>query len=290
MAACMRSTYMGDPFSGDEGALLKPPSNLIEEVQVTEESIAGIRCAIYAPRKNAERLPLVLYMHGGGFVFGCSEDTDYVTRMLCHSNQVVVLSVNYSLAPETVYPGALIDCERVLESAISQNAAFGNDARPVYLAGDSAGANLAISLYSRLRQHRTLIKGLILLAPWLDMQLENYDSYNQLAPTGIVFDSPFMGYARAAYVGFEQWKDPSVSPLFSSLKDLPPTIALIGTEDPLIDQVLALKNKAFDSGCEQIEVEIYPGVPHAFYLFPNLYSEEQDCFKRISDFIRRVSA
>jgi len=275
---------MGDPFSGDEGTLPKPPSILLEEVQVTEDRFAGIRCVVYAPRENADRLPLVLYMHGGGFVFGCSEDTDYVTRMLCHSNQVVVLSVNYRLAPETVYPGALNDCEQVLELAISQNSAS-----PVYLAGDSAGANLAISLYSRLQQNRTRIKGLILLAPWLDMHVENYDSYNRLAPTGLVLDSAFMGYARAAYVGFEKWKDPSVSPIFCSPKDLPPTIALIGTEDPLVDQVLALKKKALDSGCRQIEVEIYPGIPHGFYLFPNLYSEEQDCFRRISDFIRRFS-
>jgi len=247
IAACLRSIHMGDPFSSDQGALPKPPSVLFEEVQVTEDTMDGIRCAVYMPMKSSGRLPLVLYMHGGGFVVGCSEDTDYVTRMLCQSNKAAVLSVNYRLAPETIFPGALIDCERVLELAISESTAFGNDSRPIYLAGDSAGANLAISLYLRLQKNRALVKGLILLAPWLDMQVENYDSYNRLAPTGVILDAAFLSYARAAYVGFEQWKDPSVSPLFSNLTDLPPTIVLSGTEDPLVDKAFALKQRATDS-------------------------------------------
>jgi acetyl esterase len=295
MAACLRSIYMSDPFTSEEDVLPQPPKILFEEVSVSEITTSGIRCVIYSPKKRIQKLPLMLYMHGGGFVIGCSEDTDYITRMLCHSNQVVVVSVNYRLAPETVFPGALSDCELALDAAIGQSSALGIDPTSVYLAGDSAGANLAAALYYRLQQQQQQrrqqesIKGLILLAPWLDMEVEAYDSYNRLAPTGIVFDAAFLGYARAAYVGFEQWKNPLVSPLFSSLKDMPPTIALIGTEDPFIDQVLKLKHKALDSDCKQIEIEIYPGMPHCFYSFPDLFVEEQDCYQRISAFIRRTS-
>jgi acetyl esterase/lipase len=71
--------------------------------------------------------------------------------------------------------------------------------------------------------------------------------------------------------------------------NLPPTIALIGTEDPFLDQALKLKQQALELGCKQIEVEIYPGMPHCFYSFPNLFSEEQDCYKRIAEFICRTS-
>jgi acetyl esterase len=290
MATCLRSIYMGDPFTGGDGVLAKLPECLLEEVSVMQDTLCGIRCTIYSPKKRIKKLPLLLYMHGGGFVIGCSEDTDYITRMLCYLNQVVVVSLNYRLAPETVFPGALTDCEGVLDLAIQRSSQFGIDATSVYLAGDSAGANLAAALYYRLQLHQATIKGLILLAPWLDMEVEHYDSYNRLAPTGVVFDAAFLGYARAAYVGFEQWKNPLVSPLFSSLVDMPPTIALVGTEDPLIDQTLKLKQKALDSGCKQIEITVYPGMPHCFYSFPNLFSEEQDCYKRISNFIHRTSA
>jgi len=289
MAACLRSVYTGDPFTGEDAVLPEPPQVLLEAVSVTEATISGIRCKIYSPVKGGQGLPLMLYMHGGGFVIGSSEDTDYVTRMLCHSNQAVVVSANYRLAPETVFPGALIDCEQVLDAAVGLSSQLGIEPTSLYLAGDSAGANLAAALYHRIHKHQKAIKGLILLAPWLDMEVEKYDSYNRLAPAGIVFDAAFLGYARAAYVGFEDWKNPHASPLFSCLADMPPTIVLIGTEDPFIDQILEFKQKALHSGCEQIEIEIYPGMPHCFYSFPNLFREEQDCFERISDFIHKTS-
>jgi acetyl esterase len=289
MAACLRSSYTGDPLTTEEDVIPPTPKILLEEVSLTEETVAGVRCAIYSPKKKLEKAPLVLYMHGGGFVIGCSEDTDYVTRLLCHSNQAVVVSVNYRLAPEIVFPGALNDCEKVLDWAIGQSSELGVDPACLYLAGDSAGANLAGALNHKLHQKKTSVKGLILLAPWLDMEVEAYESYNRLAPTGVVFDAAFLGYARAAYVGFEEWKNPQVSPIFSSVKDLPETIALIGTDDPFIDQVLKLRDTASESGCKQIEFVIYPGMPHCFYSFPDLFDEEKDCFQRISNFMQRTS-
>jgi acetyl esterase len=289
IAACLRSIYMGDPFTREEDILPKIPIDLLEEVSVTEVVVSGVRCAIYLPKKRRNRASLMLYMHGGGFVVGCSEDTDYITRTLCHSNQMVVVSVNYRLAPETVFPGALIDCEAALEFAMEQSSELGIDPTSLYLAGDSAGANLAVAIYQRVQRYRSSIKGLIVLAPWLDMEVEKYDSYNRLAPTGVVFDAAFIGFARGAYVGFEEWKNPLVSPLFSSIADLPLTIALIGTDDPLLDQTLRLKQRALESGCNQIEIEVYPNMPHCFYSFPNLFSEEQDCYKRIFDFVQRTS-
>jgi len=289
MAACLRSIYMGDPLTRNDGAIPETPKYLIEEVSVTTHILAGIRCAVYTPVTRSPKMPLMLYMHGGGFVIGCSEDTDYTTRMLCHANQMIVVSVNYRLAPETIFPGALTDCEQVLDAALLLASESGIENSPIYLAGDSAGANLAFALYYKLQKHKSSIKGLILFAPWLDMEVEKYNSYNRLAPTGVVFDAAFLGYARGAYVGFEQWKNPLVSPLFSALSELPPTLVIVGTEDPFLDQVLELKQKAIDSGNKQIEFEIYPGMPHCFYSLPSIFSEEKECYKRIAEFIQSTN-
>jgi acetyl esterase len=290
MAACLRSIYMGDPFTNADEALPALPQILYEEVSVTEVVAAGVRCVIYSPKKTIGTSPLMLYMHGGGFVIGCSEDTDYITRMLCHSNRMVVVSINYRLAPETIFPGAVEDCVQAFEFALGGSSQLGIDPNWLYLGGDSAGANLAIALAQRLRpQYKSSIKGIVLLAPWLDMEVEKYDSYNRLAPRGVVFDAAFIGYARAAYVGFEQWKNPLVSPLFCSLTDLPPTIALIGTEDPFLDQVLELKKQAVQSAWKQLVIEVYQDMPHCFYSFPNLFSAEQACYNRISEFVQRTS-
>jgi acetyl esterase len=289
MAACLRSIYRSDPFNDEQPVLPPLPEELIREVEVNEHMVSGIRCVIYSPKKVTGKLPFMLYMHGGGFVIGCSDDTDYVTRMLCHSNQMVVISINYRLAPETMFPGALIDCETVLRWAITMNASLEIDQNCLYLAGDSAGANLAAASWFRLLGHRQAVRGLVLLAPWLDMEVERYESYNRLAPEGFVFDSAFLAYARAAYARFEQWKNPSVSPLFVPLADLPPTIALIDSEDPLVDQTRSLEQLALTLGCDQIQIEMYKGMPHCFYVFPTLFNEERDCFLKISEFITRTS-
>ena len=173
---------------------------------------------------------------------GCSEDTDYITRMLCHSNNIVVVSVNYRLAPETVFPGALDDCEQVLQSLLDDAEQHSIDSDVVFLCGDSAGANLAASLSHRLGKSRVTPKGLILLAPWLDMALESYSEYNRLAAKGIVFDAPFLAYARAAYTDFDKWTDPFVSPIGIPPGVMPPTIVLTGSADPLVEMCIRDSN------------------------------------------------
>lgn len=286
MAVCLRSIYNGTPFTKSESQFPVLGRDLIDEVVVREADCGGIRCVIYMPRSTSAKRPLILYMHGGGFVVGCSEDTDYTTRRLCFDNQCIVISVNYRLAPETVFPGALDDCQRVLDWAVDQSSQLDADSSEIYLAGDSAGGNLAMALSHRLRQRGSSISGLILLAPWLDMEVEAYDSYNRLAPTGVVFDAAFLGYARGAYVGFENWKNPLASPLFlESLADLPRTVVLVGTADPLLDQSLKLKQLALESASEQVAVHTYANMPHCFYSFPNLFIEEVDCYRTIKAFI-----
>src|ERR1700722_17708062 len=126
MAACLRSIYMDAPFS-DQGEVLTAPAALLKQVKVTDQTISGVRCAIYIPAQVQGKCPLVLYMHGGGFVVGCSEDTDYVTRKLCNDLQAIVVSVNYRLAPETTFPGALDDCEKVLGALIGGALALPRD-------------------------------------------------------------------------------------------------------------------------------------------------------------------
>jgi acetyl esterase len=287
MAACLRSAYMGDPFTGDKTAIPEIPKQLLEDVTVSEVLLSGVPCSIYAPRNFQGKLPAMIYMHGGGFVIGCADDTDYITRVLCQSNQMIVISMNYRLAPETIFPGALDDCEKVFCSILSDAAAHGVDNKHFFLGGDSAGGNLALALCQRLSQQQT-VSGLVLLAPWLDMELEKYSSYNTLAPTGIVMDAPFLAYSRAAYVGFNEWRNPLVSPLYCDVSKLPPTIIIVGDADPLIDQAVAFAGRALNEQFKKIELETFAGMPHCFYSFPNVFKEEETCYGKITDFITRI--
>ncbi len=293
IALCLRHVYMGDPFAKDgDGAVPSPRSEFLEKVVCSEASIAGLRCVIYKPKnKDGTKLPVMFYMHGGGFVIGCSEDTDYTTRRLCLDNDLVVISINYPLAPETVFPIAMDSCLQVVEQVCQADNVWQVDSSKVFLCGDSAGGNLAAGMALQLMDSgdsRMTITGLVMLAPWLDMHVELYESYNLLAPTGIVFDAAFIGYARGAYVSFSDWTDPLASPIHCSPARLPPTLIIAGTDDPLLDQSVTFEANARQAGYKHIQLKQYEGMPHCFYSFPGLFAdEEEDCYNCIKDFVAK---
>src|SRR5271155_3539637 len=80
IASCLRSIYSGDPFA--EARFPPPPQALIDSLIAKEESIGGIRCIVYKPRHAPVPVSIMIYMHGGGFVIGCTEDVDYIARKL----------------------------------------------------------------------------------------------------------------------------------------------------------------------------------------------------------------
>ena len=290
MALCLRHVLMGDPFADTDNATVPiPETKYLEKVDVSEADIAGNRCVIYRPKVLAkEELPVMFYMHGGGFVTGCSEDTDYTTRRLSLDNNLVVISINYPLAPEAVFPKALDACNDVIKKVCDEKSSWQVDRERVFLCGDSAGGNLAVALAAQLNSFNKPASGLILLAPWLDMEVEKYDSYNLLAPKGIVYDAAFTGYARGAYVTYKDWKNPMASPIHCSPDSLPPTIILVGTDDPILDQSVVFHAKVSGSGIP-VRLLTYEGMPHCFYSFPGLFSEEIECYQQISNFISSQS-
>ena len=101
-----------------------------------------------------------------------------------------------------------------------------------------------------------------------------------------MFDAAFIGYARAAYLKFEEWENPLASPILCDLGELPPTIILVGTADPLVDQANRMRDQARDSGSTNIELVEYEGMPHCFYSFPSLFDQERDCYQEIARFVR----
>lgn len=285
MASGLRHLYIKDPFKCESPKLGAIPPELLQ-IEVKDEPIAGTRCLTYRPPGIAptELRPTFIYLHGGGYVAGTVEDVDYVARKLCFDNRAIVISVDYPLAPESPFPKGLDACAEVVRWAEIEGASVGVDAKKLILAGDSAGGGLAAALWQRAITFGVMPKALVLLGPWLSMDVEQFASYNQFAPEGIVFDAAFIGYCRSAYARYEQWLDPLVSPLSlgkSELGSLPPTLIVTGTVDPLTDQAEAFAKKAGD----KVQLATFDGMPHCFYVFPGLFPEESTCFARIREFL-----
>jgi acetyl esterase len=288
----VRYGYAGQDLP-DVATVLPPwghlfPGMVVSEVRVP--SPAGpIRCQIFRPSADAAGLPVVVYCHGGGFMVGCSEDTDYMTRRICSAAGVVVVSVNYRLAPEWPFPAGLDDCLAVYRWARAHAGEVGGDPRRVGVAGDSSGANFAAALPLRARACGLPVPDVsVQFAPVLDMRFEEYESFERLAVTGVVFDAPFLGFARGAYCRYAEWSHPHVSPLRADLRGYPPALVVAGTQDSLIDSCRAFADALRAAGGAGVELFVAEGMPHGFYFWPGVFpKQETDAYAAVAAFLSR---
>lgn len=251
-------------------------------------SAAGpIRCQVYRPPAD-EPLPMMVYAHGGGFTVGSSEDTAYITSRLASDNDMVVVSVNYRLAPEWPFPAGLDDCTAVFNWMRQNGPDVGGDPSWISVGGDSAGGNMAAALPIRIRDEGGRPpEATVLMCPITNFFVEEHESFERLAPLGIIYDTAFVGYIRGAYaVHYRNWSHPHVSPALADLRGYPPTIVVSGTADPIVDDNLAFVAKLREIGNEEVVSFVRERMPHGYYFFPGLLKEGDEAFDAIAEFLR----
>jgi acetyl esterase len=228
----VRTGYIGREQPLTAADLPKGAAELYPEIGVSEVAVpspAGrIRCQVFSPPASGSgrgARPMMLYLHGGGFTLGQSEDTAYITSRIAAENAMVVVSANYRLAPEWPFPSCLDDCLAVLQWMQKNGATLGGDGTRIAVGGDSAGGNLAAALVIKARDEGVSPpQAAVLLAPITDFFFEQHESFERLAPLGIVYDTPFIGFIRGAYlVHGKNWAHPHASPARADLRNYPPT-------------------------------------------------------------------
>src|SRR5262245_30661750 len=114
----VRTGYIGQEKPIDPAELPKSAAELYPDIRVSEVAVPSpvgpIRCQVFSPPASRGPRPMMLYLHGGGFTVGQSEDTAYITSRIAAENAMVVVSANYRLAPEWPFPAGLDDCLAVL--------------------------------------------------------------------------------------------------------------------------------------------------------------------------------
>src|SRR5882757_3387534 len=127
----VRTGYIGQEQPIDPAELPKSAAELYPDVRVSEIGVASpvgrVRCQIYSPPGVAASRPMMLYLHGCGFTVGQSEDTAYITSRVAAENAMLVVSVNYRMAPEWPFPACLDDCLAVLKWMQTNAATLGGD-------------------------------------------------------------------------------------------------------------------------------------------------------------------
>ena len=273
----VRTGYIGQEQPLTAADLPKSAAELYPEIGVSEVAIpspAGrIRCQVFsspASRPGGGVRPMMLYLHGGGFTVGQSEDTAYITSRIAAENAMVVVSANYRLAPEWPFPACLDDCLAVLRWMQKDAATLGGDGTRIAVGGDSAGGNLAAALVIKARDEGVSPpQAAVLLAPITDFFFEQHESFERLAPLGIVYDTAFIGFIRGAYlVHGKNWAHPHASPARADLRNYPPTFIATGTADPLVDDNRAFTQKLRAAGAEKSSTSFAKACRTASIFFP----------------------
>ena len=240
----------------------------VDESWVTVWSPVGeFKVRVVRPKGLAGPLPVVMYMHGGGWIIGSWITHDLLTRRLAVGANAAVAFVEYSLAPEAKYPVQIEQCYATAQWIKEQGAAGGFDTGRIAVAGDSAGGNMATVLALMAKQRGDVhFVHQSLYYPMTDALAEETESMRTYR------DGPYGSAAGAAWFWSSYLADGAsrsdllVSPLQATLDDLeglPPALVIVDENDVLRDQGEAYADKLREAGVPTTSVR-FNGTIHDF--------------------------
>jgi acetyl esterase/lipase len=254
---------------------LVPASKPPQDVSIENVFIAGkqdkqkIRLRIYKPKSINEAMPVLLWMHGGGYILGHPKQDDVSCIQYAREAGITVVSVDYRLAPKHPFPAGLEDCYSALKWIVSNAQQLGIDNQRIAVGGGSAGAGLAASLAQYAHdQNEIKIIFQLLVYPMLDdrtvLRTEIDDSNN------ITWNQKSNQFGWESYLGKkcgdEDMPEYSVPARRKNLSGLPTAWIGVGTLDMFYDEDMAYAQRLKQAGV-QCEAYVVSGAFHGFDVF-----------------------
>jgi acetyl esterase len=260
-------------------------TGLPNQVQMCQVEIAsGLFARLYTPPRPKGPLPLLVYLHGGGWVAGSVATHDPFCRLLSGAADVIIASIEYRMAPEHPYPAALDDTLVAVQWAHRHAGEWGGDVNRLALGGDSAGANLAAVAANRLcaTAGKHPLRALLLLYPVTDFPQAGHGSYIENA-TGFGLEANIMRWFWQQYAPGISQADPDMSPLqLQNLPPLPPTLVTTAEYDVLRDEGLAYAQKLEAGGVAVTHLHA-PDMHHNFPVHPGTVARFPQCDAALAD-------
>jgi acetyl esterase len=262
------------------------PDIAVDREITVDTGEATLRALVWAPAAEPRALPVVLHLHGGGFVWMLPESYAKPWKEVTIAADVIVVSLDYRLAPEHPYPAPLDDCVGAFRWLRAHAAEIGGDPERIAVVGESAGGGLAASTALRLIAEGDEPPAAVAVASaWLDLR-NSSPSFQALGPDDPLIDSATMDLWRRSYAPREeQWLDPLVSPVLADVSAMPPACVVAAGIDPLCDDGITFAEHLRAAG-RSVELHEYAGMPHIFWCFPPLFALN-DVSARIAAFLRR---
>lgn len=241
---------------------------LVERTDLVVDGDPPVEIRLHRPYGWPGPSPVVLSIHGGGFILGDYNMDDALFERWCPKLGVVGVSVNYRLSPETPYPGPLDDCLAAWQWIHSSAEAFDFDPGRVGVVGASAGGGLAAALAQRVRDEKGIGLAFQLLeSPMIDDR--------RLAPSSqldglAIWPREANEFGWKCYLGSLFGKTelpPYAAPARTKdLSHLPPTFISVGGADGFRDEDIDYALRLSQAGV-QTELHLYPGAPHGYQMF-----------------------
>jgi len=266
-----------------------------------------IRLRIYSPAELSQKLPCILYFHGGGWIGGQMAYVENICKYLAEKIQGVVVSVDYRLAPEDPFPKGFHDCVDAIRFVCENSNAFSIDSNRIGVCGDSAGGNLAAAcaLYDRdHKKHKIACQALLypcvnpfsLENPYYTWDENEYEVKAHVSEIRnlCIHELPVkrcMAVVRNAYLSDEKdLKNPYASPLFAQdLANSAPAIIITPEYDRLRLEGEAYARRLAKAGVPTTVVR-YRGINHGFTEKVGQYPQSQDSLNEIAKYFNYITA
>jgi acetyl esterase len=240
----------------------------IEERLLTVGPSGEVSVRIVRPQQRPATLPVILYIHGAGWVFGNSHTHDRLVRELAHRVGAAVVFPNYSLSPEARYPTAVEENFAVAEWIAQHGLEVGIDPERMAVAGDSVGGNMAIAVALLANERGGLsFRQQVLFYPVTDANFDT-GSYSEFG-TGYFLRRDAMQWFWDQYTtNDEQRAEATASPLLASVEQLaglPPTLVITAEADVLRDEGEAFAVKLRQAGVA-VTAARFQGTIHDFVM------------------------
>ena len=248
-------------------------------------SAGEIPVRLYDPAPDKELLPTMIFIHGGGWIVGDLDTNERFLRLLSLRAGIRILSIDYPLAPEYPFPIALNCNKEILLKVAQDGKRWGLDCDNLCIGGDSAGANLALSVALDLKNEGHHFLKQITLIYGAFSPDSTKPSFLEFGQGDYGMGDEAMDYFWRLYLGGDKNKsDPRAAPLLADVKGLPVTDLYIAGLDPLQDDSILLAEK-LQQACVKYSLNSYPGMIHGFISLCGLINEGD---KAISDMAAKL--
>lgn len=264
----------------------RAPLPRVEDITLPGAGGATLAARLYAP--STDILPVLLYLHGGGFTIGNLETHDSLCRQLAKRSGAAVVALDYRLAPEHRFPTAVDDCWAALQGLARPDTAarLGVDSARLAVGGDSAGGTLAAVCALMARDAGTSLALQVLITPGTIAHADT-PSHARFAH-GFLLDKPAVDWFFDNYIAVADRGDWRFAPaLAPDHEGVAPACLVIAECDPLVDEGVAYGDILRAAGVA-VDLEIWRGVTHDFIKMGRMLPEAAQAQQAIADALQKA--